>query len=313
MKTQKPKKLKSGDVIGLISPASSPEDLSRVEKAVAYLEKLGYRVEVGKNVGKYYGYLAGNDEERLQDFHDMFANKKIKAIFCLRGGYGVPRLLSKIDYRLVKNNPKLLIGYSDITALQMALLKKTGLITIAGPMAAVELYKEMPEYSEENFWRLVTSSKKLGKIEIPQDQPLQSVIKGSAKGKIIGGNLAVFVGLMGTGYLPSFSDTILFFEDIGEVPYRVDRFFSQLTLAKAFKKATGLLLGQFTDCEEKDAEKRTLTLQNVFDDCFAKIKIPTISNFPNGHVEIKMPIPYGIEAKVNSEKLTVEFLESAVI
>ncbi|HRI48020.1 MAG TPA: LD-carboxypeptidase [Ignavibacteriaceae bacterium] len=313
MKTQKPKKLKSGDVIGLISPASSPEDLSRVEKTVAYLEKLGYRVEVGKNVGKYYGYLAGNDEERLQDFHDMFANKKIKAVFCLRGGYGVPRLLSKIDYRLVKNNPKLLIGYSDITALQMALLKKTGLITIAGPMAAVELYKEMPEYSEENFWRLVTSSKKLGKIEIPKDQPLQSVTKGNAKGKIIGGNLAVFVGLMGTEYLPSFNDTILFFEDIGEVPYRVDRFFSQLTLSKAFKKANGLLLGQFTDCEEKDAEKRTLTLSNVFDDYLAKIKIPTISNFPNGHVEIKMPIPYGIEAKVNSEILTVEFLESAVI
>jgi muramoyltetrapeptide carboxypeptidase len=309
----KPHKLKRGDTVGFISPASSPEDSTRIEKTVNYFEKLGYKTEVGKNVGKYNGYLAGTDDERLEDFHSMFKNKNVKAIICLRGGYGAPRLLHRIDYKLIKNNPKIFIGYSDITALQMAIFKKTGLVTFAGPMASVELFKKMPAYSEENFWAMITSSKKIGKVSMPGKHKLKAIVKGNAEGTLIGGNLAVFLGLMGTEYLPSFNDSILFFEDVGEVPYRIDRLLSQLRLSKAFTKARGLLLGQFTDCDEKDLDKRTLPLSKVFDDYINDLTIPVISNFPHGHVEIKMPIAYGTRVKLNANKTEVEYLESGVI
>lgn len=313
MKIVKPKKLKKGDVIGFISPASSPEDLTRIQKAVRYAEKLGYRAEVGKNVGKYNGYLAGTDDERLEDFHSMFSNKKIKAIVCLRGGYGAPRLLHRINYDLIKDNPKIFVGYSDITALQMAILSKTGLVTIAGQMAAVEFFKKMPAYSEEYFWQMLTSTKKIGKVELPGKSKLRTMSDGVAEGTLIGGNLAVFVGLMGSEYCPSFDNSMLFFEDVGEVPYRIDRFFSQLRLAKAFEKTKGFILGQFSDCEEKDETKRTLPLESVFDDYFSGIKLPVVSNFPHGHVPIKIPLAFGTKVKVNAIKAEVEFMESAVI
>ncbi len=140
MKIMKPKKLAKGDVIGIISPASSTDDPARIEQGVTYFEKIGYRVEVGKNVGKVHGYLAGTNEERLEDLHAMFKNKNIKAIVCVRGGYGSPRILDKIDYRIIRNNPKIFVGYSDITALQMAFLEKAGLVTFAGAMLAVDFY-----------------------------------------------------------------------------------------------------------------------------------------------------------------------------
>ena len=146
-----------GDLIGIISPASSPDDLSLIESGVRYIEKLGYHTVLGKNVGKTIGYLAGTDEERVKDIHQMFSNKKVKAIFCLRGGYGAFRLLDKIDYKLIRNNPKIFVGFSEITALQMAFLQKTNLITFAGPMVVPNFSKNISPYTEEIFWRMVTS------------------------------------------------------------------------------------------------------------------------------------------------------------
>ena len=146
MSIVKPKRLKPGDVVGVISPASSPDDPIKIENGVKYLEKNGYRVVVGKNVGKYLGYLAGSDQERVDDLHSMFKNKDVKAIFCLRGGYGSGRLLDIIDYKIIRNNPKIFIGYSDINALQMAFFTKCGLITFAGPMVAVDFNEEINPY-----------------------------------------------------------------------------------------------------------------------------------------------------------------------
>ena len=143
MSIQKPKRLNKKDVIGIISPASSPDEFSRVERGVKYLEGLGYRVKIGANVGKNHGYLAGTDQERVDDIHTMFKDKNVKAIFTLRGGYGAFRLLDRIDYRIIKNNPKIFVGYSEITALQMAFLEKAGLITFAGPIVAVDFYDEV--------------------------------------------------------------------------------------------------------------------------------------------------------------------------
>lgn len=312
MKIVKPKKLQKGDVIGIISPASSPDDLLRIEKGVRYLERIGYKVEVGKHVGKYHGYLAGTDEERVEDLHYMFKNKNVNAIICVRGGYGTPRLLDKIDFRIIKNNPKIFCGYSDITALQMAMLQKTGLVTFAGPMLAVDFHNEVSPYTEEQFWKLVTSNKSIGRVKFPGDERLLSISKGSAKGRLAGGNLALFVSLAGTEFFPQMKEKILILEDTGEAPYRVDRLLNQLKLIKVFKSVRGIILGAFTDCIENDPEKRTLTLGEVIDDYLGHLKIPVVYNFPHGHIKENHTLPFGIQIKLNSSKGFVEFEESAV-
>jgi muramoyltetrapeptide carboxypeptidase len=312
MSIQKPKRLNKKDVIGIISPASSPDEFSRVERGVKYLEGLGYRVKVGTNVGKNHGYLAGTDQERIDDIHSMFKDKTVKAIFTLRGGYGAFRLLDKIDYRLIKNNPKIFVGYSEITALQMAFLEKAGLITFAGPMVAVDFYDEVSSFTSEFFWETITSNKKIGKIKYPENQKLPFLQKGSASGRIVGGNLAVFAALLGTPYFPNLTGKILIIEDIGELPYRVDRLLNQLRLSGTFKKVKGIILGRFVDCHEHDPNKKTLTLGEVISDYIGTLKIPSIYTFPHGHIKDFITIPFGLKINLNATKGIVEFAEGAV-
>ncbi len=312
MKAQKPQSLHNGDTIGIISPASSPDDLSRINKGVAYFERLGYQVEVGKNVGKYSGYLAGSDEERIEDLHAMFADNKIKAIICVRGGYGSPRLLDKIDYRLIRKNPKIFVGYSDVTALQLAFFHKANLVTFAGPMLAVDFHSEINRYTEENFWRTITSTKKMGKVILPEGETLLSLKKGKADGEIIGGNLSLILSLLGTPFLPKMKNKILFFEDIDEAPYKIDRMLNQLLISGILENLSGLLLGEFSDCVEKDADKKTLTLDEVLQNYLGDLPFPVIKNFPHGHRKANYTIPFGIRTKINADKSYVEFLESAV-
>ncbi|MEO8398995.1 MAG: LD-carboxypeptidase [Ignavibacteriaceae bacterium] len=312
MRIVKPKRLKKGELIGIISPASSPNDLSRIDSGVRYLESLGYRVEVGKNVGAYHGYLAGSDKERLDDLHYMFKKKDVKAIISVRGGYGSPRLLDKIDYKIVKNNPKIFVGYSDITALQMAFLQKTGLITFAGPMLAVDFYNEVSAYTEDFFWELITSNKKHGRINLPNDEKMQQITKGTARGRIIGGNLSIFVSLLGTDFFPQVKDKIIILEEIEELPYRVDRMLNHLRLNNVFKQSAGIILGRFLDCNEHDPNKRTLTLGEVIEDYFSKINVPVIYNFKHGHIKDMVTIPFGTMVKINASRGIVEFTEAAV-
>jgi len=313
MKVQKPKSLRKGDTIGIISPASSPDDLSRINKGVNYLERLGYQVEVGKNVGKYLGYLAGTDEERVNDLHDMFNNKNISAIICVRGGYGSPRLLDKIDYRIIRNNPKIFVGYSDITALQLAFFRKANLVTFGGPMLAVDFHSEINQYTEENFWRIVTSTKKLDKVVLPNGEELSIIKKGKTTGEITGGNLSLILSLVGSSYLPKLKNKILFLEDIDEAPYKIDRMLNQLSVTGILNKISGLLLGEFTNCIEKDGDKKTLSLEDVFEKYLRNLHCPVIKNFPHGHREANFTIPFGVKTKLNADKNYIEFLESAVI
>lgn len=312
MKVIKPKRLKKGDLIGIISPASSPDDLQRIESGVRYLESLGYKVEVGKNVGSYRGYLAGDDEQRLYDLHYMFKKKEVKAIICVRGGYGSPRLLNKIDYKLIKNNPKIFVGYSDITALQLAFFKKAGLITFAGPMLAVDFHNEINPYSEENFWKIITSNKKAGKVPLPDSENIFSIVKGTAAGRIIGGNLALIVSLIGTDFIPDMKNIILFIEDVGEAPYRIDRMLNHIKLAKIFDKVSGIVLGAFVDCNENDPAKKTLSLGEVVSDYFEDLKKPVVYNFPHGHIKNLFTIPFGTKIKLNASRRFIEIMESAV-
>ncbi len=312
MKIIKPKKLSKGDTIGIVSPASSSDDFTKIESGVKYLEKLGYRIEIGKNVGKSAGYLAGSDNERLNDLHSMFKNKNVKAIICIRGGYGSPRILDKIDYKLIVRNPKIFVGYSDITALQMAFMAKTGLVTFAGPMLAVDFADEVNSFTEEMFWALLTSNKKFGKINPPNDEKIFHLNSGNIKGRVIGGNLSLITSMVGTGFLPEFKDKILFLEEVGELPYRIDRMLNQLRLGRILSKISGAILGTFTECNETDPAKKSLTLGEVIGECFGKLDIPVVYNFKHGHIKDNITIPYGIMFKINEAKNYVEIDEGAV-
>lgn len=308
----KPKKLQKGDVIGIISPASSPEDSNLVNKGIGYIESLGYRVELGKNVGKNRGYLAGTDEDRLEDVHQMFKDKKVKAIFCLRGGYGAFRLLDKIDYKLIRTNPKIFVGFSEITSLQMAFLQKANLITFAGPMVVPNFSKDVSKYTEENFWRLITSSKKVGRLKFPESNNLPNINPGTSTGRLLGGNLAVLVSLLGTEFLPNLKDKIMFLEDVSEYPYKIDRMMNQLRLYRVFKNLKGIILGRFVDCFEHNPNKKTLTLSEVMDDYLRGIKVPAIYTFPHGHIKDFITLPIGIKIKLNATKGSVELTEGCV-
>lgn len=312
MRIVKPKRLKKGDLIGIISPSSSPDDLNKINKGVNYLESLGYNVKVGKNVGNYYGYLAGTDEQRVNDLHEMFGDKKIKAIICIRGGYGSQRLLDKIDFRLIAKNPKIFVGYSDITALQMAFLVKTGLLTFAGPMLAVDFYNSVSPYTEEMFWGLITSNKKFGRIKFPENEKIFTIVKGITKGRITGGNLATLVSLIGTRYMPDMKNKLLFLEEIGEAPYRIDRMFGQLKMTGVFNVISGLILGAFVDCIESDSEKKTLTLGEVVADYVNRLKVPVIYNFAHGHISDNITVPIGSNFRLNASRGIIEITESVV-
>lgn len=312
MKIIKPARLKKGSLIGIISPASSPDDLSIIENGVNYLEKLGYRTEVGRNVGQNFGYLAGTDQQRIDDIHYMFKKKDIRAIFCTRGGYGTPRLLDKIDYSLIKRNPKILVGYSDITALQMAIMKKTGLITFAGPMLSTDFQSDVNKFTEEMFWKILTSNKKFGKVYQPEDEKIFELQKGQGRGRILGGNLSVFASLAGTQYFPDLRDRILVLEETGELPYRIDRLLNQLRLNKAFDHLKGVILGAFIDCNEHDPLKKTLTLGEVISEYLESKKMPVVYNFKHGHIKSNITVPFGIVTKINTSKYLIEYTEAAV-
>jgi muramoyltetrapeptide carboxypeptidase len=308
----KPKRLKQGDVIGIISPASSPDDLTKINHGVEYLEKIGYRVEIGKNVGSQEGYLAGSDLQRLSDLHEMFHNKNVKAIFSIRGGYGSGRLLDKIDYKLIRNNPKIFVGYSDITALQMAFFTKTGLVTFGGPMVAVDFHDEISPFTEEVFWRTITSNKKIGRIQNPRKEKFYLLNKGRGQGRLLGGNLSILTSLMGTEYLPKLKDSILLLEDANEAPYRIDRMFNQLRLAKILKQVSGIILGHFVDCYETDPAKRSFTLNEVIIEYFQNSQLPVLYNVKHGHIKENITIPYGVKCVLNATRGFIEITENAV-
>lgn len=312
MTTTYPPKLKKGDLIGIISPSSPIADPSRIERGVRYLESLGYRALVGENVGKTNGYLAGTDEQRVADLHAMFYDSRVKAIICVRGGYGAPRLLSLFNYRLAARNPKILVGFSDVTALQLALWKKCRLITFHGPMAGVEMANQIDPFTEELFWRVLTSSKKIGAIPFPSEPAPESLVQGKTIGRLLGGNLSLVASLMGTKYQPDFTNSILFLEEIAEEPYRIDRMLTQLRNGSVFSKASGMLFGQFTDCKPLDGTKPSLSTPQVLEEAALKFGKPVLANLPFGHVPKKLTLPSGLRVKMNATTNTLHFLEAAV-
>ena len=311
MQILKPRRLQRGDCIGIATPASPIADPTRIERGVRYLETLGYRVVVPKNLNRSRGYLAGTDEERVADLHDLFSNKDVRAIFCVRGGYGTPRILSLVDYRLIARNPKIFVGYSDITALQLALWRRCRLVTFQGPMLGVDLAVDVDRFAEEWLWKLLTSGTPAGNL-LPETEPTVSVHPGRAHGRLLGGNLALMLSIFGTRYQPDFKNSLLFIEDTDEEPYRIDRMFTQLRHASLLAKSAALLLGQFTDSDPKDPTKPSLTLAEVLGDIASWSTAPILSNLPFGHIPRKLTLPQGIHARVDTHARTLVITEGAV-
>jgi len=266
---------------------------------------------VGTHATRLHGYLAGTDEERAADIHAMFESPEVRAIFCIRGGYGTPRLLPLLHYRMIARHPKILVGYSDVTAIHLALWKYAGLVSFHGSMAGVDMADPMDPFTEELFWRLLTSTGKAGAIAFPHPLP-EGLVPGKASGRLLGGNLALVTALIGTRYQPRFDGSILFLEDIGEDPYRIDRMFTQLRGASILARCSGIMTGHFTDCVPKDPSSPTFTTDEVLREYLTATRRPALWRVPFGHERCNMPIPVGVRARIDGGTGAVELLESAV-
>jgi muramoyltetrapeptide carboxypeptidase len=309
MKTIKPKALKHGDVIGIAAPASPPASEDKLNTGIRYLEQLGYRIKLGKHVLNRRGYLAGSDANRASDLNELFLDKNVKAIFTVRGGYGCQRILPLLDYNLIRKNPKILVGYSDITALHLALFEKIRLITFSGPMVAVEIASGMSGKTEEQFWQSLTSTRPHKSIKNLKSTFVQKT--NSTTGKLLGGNLSLVVSLIGTPYFPSLNKSILFLEEIEEQPYRIDRMLQQMKLAGTLNNPSGVVLGEFTNCIPQK-NKESLTLTQIFQDTFLAKKYPVVSGFNYGHVKKSLTFPVGVSVQLDAEHGSLEFLEGGV-
>lgn len=308
----KPKALKKGSTIGLIAPSSLVRIENGLKRSIDVLEAQGFKVVQGESCDKKCGYLSGTDEVRARDLNNMFKDKGIEGVFCLKGGYGTPRILDKLDYEAVKANPKLFIGYSDITAIHMAFNKICDLVTFHGPMAASDMIDNFDDFSKESYMKAITSTEPLGKLNNPEGIPIKTLVKGKAKGKIVGGNLSLIAATMGTPYEIDTKGKLLLLEDIEEYTYRIDRMLTQLRLAGKFKDCEGIILGDFRDCLPQ-YEGMDQTLMEVFNDIIVEADKPAIYNFMAGHCDSKITVPLGAEAVLDAGGCNLEIIESALM
>ncbi|MCG0276796.1 MAG: LD-carboxypeptidase [Thermosediminibacteraceae bacterium] len=310
---KKPGALKKGNTIGIVAPAS-PASAEKLNTAIKIIEDMGYRVKIGRSCYENYGYLAGSDDVRAYDINDMFASPEISAIFCMRGGYGTLRILDLLDYESISKNPKIFLGYSDITAIHIALIQKSGLVTFHGPMPAADFTcNDFNKFTKDAMLKALTSNSPLGEIKSPEGYPAaEMLVPGSAEGEIIGGNLSVIVSTIGTPYEIDTRGKLLMIEEIGEEPYRIDRMLTQLRLSGKLNDAAGIILGQFTNCVPKHPEK-SLTLDQVFRDILVPLNKPVIKGVCFGHEEHKATIPMGVKARIDGERAALLIEESAVL
>lgn len=315
----KPPKLKIGDTVGLIAPASAAFEPSTIREGVETLESLGFKVKIGKYVQEKYGYLAGTDVNRVKDLHQMFSDDEVKAIISLRGGYGSMRLLNLIDYDLIKKNPKIFIGYSDITSLNLAIYHKIGLVTFHGPVAISSFSK----YTQHYFFTVLTSTNRIGEIKRPEpDNPLRPtahlriIRPGRATGRLVGGNLTLFTALLGTPYEVDTRGAILFLEETGEEPYDIDRMLTQLLLAGKLDDVAGIIFDKCPNCKPADYKPaffNTFSLEEILVDRLGTLNCPTLFGLNVGHETDKPTLPLGINATLDADQKVLIFEEAAVM
>jgi muramoyltetrapeptide carboxypeptidase len=324
----KPPRLHPGDTIAIIAPASAPPDPKAVDYSVAVLQKLGFKPKLGPHVRKRFGFLAGTDRERAGDIMKMFTDSKVNAILCLRGGYGTPRLLPLLDYKAIHSHPKIFIGFSDITALHCAFLLRSSLISFHGPMLNSDLIKpDCPSFTIDSLLRTVFNPAPAGSLTHSLNPALKrtsqpsaplrpiSLRRGTASGTLIGGNLSLLCGLIGTPYEPSFKNKILFFEDVDEPPYRFDRMLTYLLNTGLLRQVSGIAIGTNANSEDpkaKTAREYRQTLTDVLNERLSSLKGPIVMNLPFGHVPFNATLPIGIRATLDANKCDLIITESAV-
>jgi muramoyltetrapeptide carboxypeptidase len=311
----KPKRLAAGDTVGLIAPASAAFEADEISFAKEQLEAMGFKVVIGAHAYDRHGYFAGRDRDRADDLNRMFADDAIAGIICYTGGWGSARILPHLDYPLIARKPKVLAGFSDVTALLNAIHQRTGLVTFHGPVASSTL----DPYSLDNFRRVVMSPEPAGVLAQPQKRPTELIDRmnrivrlaaGKATGRLAGGNLTILASLMGTPYEIDTEGAILFLEDIREELYRVDRMLTQLALGGKFERAAGVAFGRCTQC---NATGPTFSLEEILRDRFGSLSKPAISGLSFGHIEQKLTLPVGITATLDAGAGTLSLDEGAVV
>lgn len=315
-----PKKLVPGATIGLIAPSSPSRDDDDIRMAGEVLESLGFRVRESTNLYRRTGYLAGSDAERAADLNALFGDETVDAIFALHGGYGASRILPLLDYDLIRNNPKILLGYSDITALLTGIFTQTGLITFHGKVAA----GNFTDYSLAEFQKVLLGdptgmtigsappfTAKPGQVD--RENRLVRMVPGKVQGQLIGGNLTLLSHLIGTPYAPDFSGKILFLEDVGESVYRIDRMLTQLLLAGQLQRVAGIVFGKFTDCPAHYSSGVSLRLSEVLEDRCGGLGVPVLRGLMIGHIVDQTVVPVGGMAELDVEAGTLRLLEAPCV
>ncbi|HXT11816.1 MAG TPA: LD-carboxypeptidase [Candidatus Angelobacter sp.] len=314
----KPERLCIGDIVGIIAPASPPKDPQAVDRAAEALEQFGFIPKLAENVRDRHGFLAGGDRERAANIMQMFTDKTVKAIICLRGGYGSARLLGLLDYRTIRRNVKIFSGFSDITSLHCAFAKKVNMISIHAPMLNGGLQsKELKEFTRASFFRTVMDAKPPGSIVSDYDKKSISTVRcGVAEGRLIGGNLSVLCAAIGTPFAPSFKGKILFIEDVNEQPYRLDRMLTQLLNAGLLHEVAGVAVGINSHCEDDGEEtfddEYRQSAADVMAERLQSLGVPVVMGLPFGHVEFNATIPVGAHARLDGDNGDLIILEAAV-
>jgi muramoyltetrapeptide carboxypeptidase len=305
--------LQPGDTIGIVAPAG-PIPEAALQEGLARLEGWGFRTLVGDCVLDRHGYLAGTDQRRAHDFNAVWSNSAVDGVLCARGGYGVMRILTQIDWAAIREQPKFFCGFSDITALHAAMLQQAHLVTFHGPMATA--FGSAVAYNEAGLLQAMQSAEPLGRIPWPEpadDSPAAMVIRpGTAEGILFGGNLSLLAALMGTPWEPDFTERIVLLEDVDEAPYRVDRMLTQLLLGGKLQRAAGILFGDSPTCLTGPAGKPSLTLREVLDDHLAPLGIPVLYGFPCGHTGYRATLPLGVPVRLDAGSADLTVLEAAL-
>lgn len=297
--TLKAPRLKIGDSIGIIAPAG-PVTPSEIRPGIDLLESAGFKTVVSPNLYERRDYLAGDDETRLQDLYGMFEDPDVKAVICARGGYGTLRLLRKIDFNRIRRHPKLFVGYSDITALLWAFYHMAELVTFHGPTIK-DLHNNNLQ-NLENLFSLITSDRPFS-LDIPQGVIIR---EGHATGRLLGGNLCLICHLLGTPLMPSLEGAILFIEEKREPLYRIDRMMTHLRLSGRLEGLTGLMVGDFTECGDKEDVYRIVA------ETLSEKDIPVLGGLPIGHGAENTALPIGVRALLDTDQLSLSLLEPCV-
>ena len=313
---RRPPRLRAGDTVGLIEPAYFTADAFDLEQVQATIRAMGLVPKPAPNLLSRYGYLAGSDAERGRAVNAMFADREVRAIFAVRGGWGSARIFPHLDFNLIRANPKLLIGFSDITALHLALAARTDCPTIHGPNASGawgqlswDSFRRLAFGAETPTW---SSPEGTGDRLAPRS-PVRTFRPGRASGPLLGGNLTVLTSLVGTPYLPSFDGAILFIEDTDEAQYRIDRMLTQLSLAGILGRVAGVVFGQCTDCVARNSSSiGGFTLSEVLDQHLRPLGVPAFQGALFGHVENQFSLPVGIRAEIDATAGTIRMLEPVV-